>query len=143
MASTQELVSQVVAALLPILQLLVVALVGWAAKEVAGFIAQRIKNEALKAALDRLNVTVFDVVLDVEQTVVSKLKDASAGGKPITDAVWADVKDTAIAKVKALLGPAGIAKLLSVLGITDVDNLIATKVESHVAQLKRSKGDSK
>lgn len=136
--ATSQLIGDIVQSLLPAASLLLVTLIGWATRELARFIAQRVQNEALAAAMTRLNNTVYEVVLDLEQTVVGKLKDVTSpggdGAGGITEAEAADVKAAALAKVKALIGPEGLKRLLYVMAgdQKQLDALIDTKVEAAV-----------
>ena len=138
---TSDFIGQLIEAALPVLQTAVLALVTWASAEAAKFIRQRVKNEAVASGLERLNETVADVVLELEQTMVKELKAAtsedSPGGKAITREEAEDIKLEALARVKALIGEDGVKRLLFVLGMTDesaLDALIATKVEAAVVR---------
>ncbi len=120
---------------------LLFAIVSWLAFKLAGLIQAHVSNHAAQTALLRLNDAVFDVVRDVEQTVVAAAKDASEDGK-LDAADVAAIKAAALGKLKSYLGPKGIAELVKMLGTpsqTAVDTMLASKIEAAVHDLKAEK----
>jgi hypothetical protein len=142
-------VGQLVAELLPAVQLLVIALAGWALRALTVFITQRVKDERVSGALVQASETVWDVVLELEQTLVKELKAAtdpdSDGGVKVTATEAAHIKSEALLKAKALLGPAGLKRLAEAMGTTDtaaLDAMLSTKIEAAVMQLKLTQGST-
>lgn len=142
-----EFASQVIRELLPVAQLLVITVVGWVGRALTQFIMQRVKNERVAEALGRMNDTVWDVVLELEQTLVRDLKAAMApdspGGARVTAEEAAHIKSEAILRTKALLGPEGVKRLMKALDLTSelaLDAHISTKVEAAVMEFKLAKG---
>ena len=69
---------------LEILSPVLLAALTWAAAKLAQLIRAKAQNEYLKGVLVRLDDAVFTAVKDLQQTVVSAIKEASADGR-ITD----------------------------------------------------------
>ncbi len=134
---------------LPALQLLAVTLIAWLAREAATFLSQRVKSQKLADVLLRVNDTVWNVVLELEQTLKSELMDATSessdGGRAITASEAAYIKNEAILKARSLLGKDGIALLKEVFKLESdaaVDAHLSTKIEASVAQFKVNKGNA-
>jgi hypothetical protein len=89
-------------------------------------------------ALLRLDDIVVSVVKELKQIRVEALK-AATGGKLPPEAAGT-IKQSAIAAVKAQLGPAGLAELASTLGLAGdaVDKLLSTKVEAAVYGIRHA-----
>jgi hypothetical protein len=145
----QEFVGQVISELLPVVQLVFIALIGWLMKAIGQFIAAKVKNEKVEGAMTRINATVWDVVMELEQTLVADIRWATDpngdGGSAITADEAARIKSEALIRSKALLGKEGIAHLKDAFGLDKQDDAaldahLSTKIESSVAQLKLEKG---
>jgi hypothetical protein len=143
-------VGQLINEALPALQLLVIALVGYLARQAATFLQQRVKSSKLADALLRANDTVWNVVLEMEQTLRREFELAtgpdSEGGYTITPAEAAHLKSEALVKAKALLGAEGIKLIKEAFqldGDGAIDAFLSTKIEASVAQFKLNKEASK
>lgn len=114
---------------------LVSLFVAWASMKLPALVQAKVKNETVAGVLDRLHQLVFNVVQEIQQTVVSSLGDKANG-----DALKA-ARDQALATIKSHLGPKGIKELEVVLGLDGnpaVERLIVTFIESSVFNLKQS-----
>lgn len=97
----------------------------------------RAKNERVKGILLRLNDAAGTAVAEIEQSAVKALKAASPDGK-LTAATAAAVKDAAITSLKGHLGPKGVEELKTVLGVSDVEAALNSRIESAVAAAAQS-----
>ncbi len=96
------------------------------------------KNENVKAGILRLNDAVNTAVLEIQQTVVTTLKEKASDGK-LTCADVAAVREAALATASTQLGgPKGVETLKKVLGVDDMANVIVSKIEASVQQAKTS-----
>lgn len=112
--------------------------VTWICAWGARWFYMRAKNENVKAGILRLNDAVNTAVLEIQQTVVTTLKERSGDGK-LTAADVAAVREAALATAAAQLGgPKGVESLKKVLGVDDMANVIASKIEASVQQVKAS-----
>jgi hypothetical protein len=120
-----------------ILAPILIATLTWVAGRIARLIKARAENEHLRGMLLRLDDIVLAVVKEVHQVTVEALKAASADGK-LSQGAGQAVKQSAIAAVKAHLGPKGMAELGVCLDLTTdgMDRLLATKVEAAVYTTK-------
>ncbi len=112
-----------------------VAFLTWGAAHVGAWIRARVRNDAVSGVLDRLAQLAFNVVQEVQQTVVSSLPD-----KANKDALLA-ARDQALATLKSHLGEKGLRELMTVLGLKDegaVVKLLLSYIESSVLTLKTS-----
>lgn len=134
---TSPLLSQVVETVLPALGSLLVALMSWLAITVQ----RKIKNEAAREMALRFSELAQDVVLEIEQTMVSSLRDAAQDGS-ISAEDAARAKREAVNKLKSHLGSKGKAEALKVLGLTEaqLEDFVATKIEAAVAHAKNIVG---
>jgi len=116
---------------------LFLAALSWLSIQVASFINTRVKNEKVRAALQRLDDAVFTAVREVEQVLVASLKSASDDGT-LTTAERAEVKDAAIKAVRAYMGAKGWTELGSVLGLSsdELERALAARVEGAVYDLR-------
>lgn len=143
-------VGQLVNEALPALQLLAITLIAWLAKSATSFLAQRVKSSKLSDALLRANDTVWNVVLEMEQTLVREFQSAtsedSPGGRAITDDEAVHIKSEALVKAKAILGAEGIKLIKEAFHLENdgaVDAFLSMKIEANVAQYKMNKESSK
>lgn len=138
MSTTQPLVAQAVDALAPVLASVIVALLGW----VGAALQRSIKNETVRNMALRFSELAHDVVLEMEQTVVSQLREAAADGAISTEELQR-VKAGALEQMKAHLGDKGKKEALTVLGFADetqLDAYLSTKLEAAVAIAKQTVG---
>ena len=132
---------------LPALATLLGTALTLASLKLTTFLHRKVENETAQGVTVRLNETVLQVVLELEQTAVAEAKAAmdpkSEGGRRITGDEAARIRDTAISKVRSYLGPAGLALLVKVLGFggdTATDDYIGSKVEATIHGLKLEHG---
>lgn len=97
----------------------------------------KLKNELIASAIERVTRTAETVVDQLNQTVVAKLKAAASDGKLTSDDALS-IKKTAIDTVKMQLTE-GI-KENAALGINDLTSFIESKVEQAVGKLKTTAG---
>lgn len=116
---------------------LFLAALSWLSIQVASFINTRVKNEKVRAGLQRLDDAVFTAVREVEQVLVVSLKTASDDGT-LTAAERAEVKDAAIKAVRSYMGAKGWVELGSVLGLSndELERALAARVEGAVYDLR-------
>lgn len=128
------LLAQIVSQLAPLVVTILGALGSWVLLE----LRKRISNARALDAINRVASLAETVVLDVEQSVISSLRDAAADGAiSALDAETA--KAVALAKVKSYLGPKGKAEVLKAFGFKDDDELnsfISSHIEAAVARAK-------
>lgn len=121
--------------------LVVLPIVAWVGKQVASFLAAHVHNAKLQGILLRLESHAEAVVRSQFQMVVDDLKADAADGK-ITpeelEAELAKVKDEALASLKKLLSPEGLAKIEEVLGLdpNGIALLLNTVLESVLHKVK-------
>jgi hypothetical protein len=109
--------------------------VTWAAAHLGAWIRSKVRNETTAGVLDRLAQLAFNVVQEVEQTIVSSLPDKA------DKAALLAARDQAIATLKSHLGEKGLRELMTVLGLKDenaVARILTSYIESSVLQLKTS-----
>ncbi len=94
-----------------------------------------IDNNIIRESLVRLWDETKAAVLEVGQTYVDALKEASLDGK-LTDEEKAEAKSKAIAIAKSNLGKKGLLRLSRIL---DIDKWIGGKVEAFVRESKMPK----
>ena len=116
-------------------------LLGLLATFAMAYLRGLIKNTKINDIVGRALGEVRDAVREVYQTVVADLKAKSADGK-LTDKEKADAKALAIKLVRENIGMKGLAALMRVLGLDDVDSWLGTKVEAVIDALK-NEGKSK
>lgn len=124
---------------LEILSPILLSALTWAAAKLAEFVRAKAQNEYLKGVLVRLDDAVFTAVKDMQQTVVSAIKEASADGT-ITADEKKQIKDKALASVKSHLGTKGLVELAKILGLEGgaLDGLLSSKIEAAVHDLRRA-----
>lgn len=133
-----DLLGQVISALLPIVASLLVAGIAWLGKRTDAWLEARIQNEYLEGASRRLNEATWTVVLELQQTHVDALKAATdesgPGGRKITSDEAENLKKLAVGKLKSYLGPKGLAILMKVLGLDEggLNELLRANIESVV-----------
>lgn len=100
------------------------------------WIAEKVKNARLSGILERLGNFAFQVVSELNQTVVAQLKK---------DGKWnaeeaAKVKQMALDKLKSYIGPEGLKEAMAILGIDNATlmNLLGTMIEQSVLSEKQA-----
>jgi len=113
------------------------AVLSWLSIQIAAFINTRVKNEKVRAGLQRLDDAVFTAVREVEQVLVVSLKTASADGT-LTATERVEVKDAALQAVRGYFGSKGWLELGSVLGLSsdELERALAARVEGAVYDLR-------
>lgn len=112
-----------------------VAFLTWAAAHLGAWVRSKVRNDTVAGVLGRLTQLAFNVVREVQQTVVSALPD-----KADKTALLA-ARDQALATLKSHLGEKGLRELMTVLGLKDDDavvKILLSYIESAVLTLKTS-----
>lgn len=111
----------------------------WASVKLSGLIKAKVNHSYWQGLLLRLDDAVMTTVKELQQTLVQGLKAASSDGK-ITSAEKARVKQQAVDRIRAILGPKLIKELEMVLGLgaDAVSQYIGAKVEAAVLDLHRA-----
>lgn len=110
-----------------------VAFLTWSAAHLGTWIRSKVRNDAAAGVLERLAQLAFNVVQEVQQTIVSSLPD-----KADKTALLA-ARDQALATLRSHLGEKGLRELMIVLGLKDDDavvKLLLSYIESSVLTLK-------
>lgn len=134
MPEAQSPLQQVLNTLVP----LVVALIGLLGSWLIAAVRSKLKSEQARGMLLRLSEQAGDVVLDLEQTLVPKLRDLSADGK-LDKGDVEQLQGLAVAKLKEHLGKRGKSDALKVLGFKDekeLEDLLRTKLEAELARAR-------
>lgn len=101
---------------------------------------KKLNSDRANAILDRFDALAADVVLEAEQTVVARLKSASASGTKLSRTDASDIADTVLDKLKSHVGPQGAAEAMKVLGIdrNQLNSMLSSKIEASVYELKNA-----
>ena len=124
-----------------ILEPLLDALVPLAALVIGDLIRRHLRDNGKSAAaaafLTRLNTSVWDAVLETQQTAVAQLKADAEDGK-LTAAEAKRAGNQALDTLKSFLGERGIAEAREILGRDDagLDVQLRRMIEAKVASLK-------
>lgn len=118
-------------ALEPLLGLAAAAF-AWACHRGARWLSAKAKNETVKGVIDRLAEAVSTSVLEIEQTIAKTIKAQTTNGKLSADAATV-IKAAAIESVKAHLGPDAIVEAQKVLGVDNIESVIASRIEAAIA----------
>lgn len=119
-------------ALIPSLTLLT-PLVSWGLYEAVKYIRSKTNNEAINNALTRISHTVETVVAGLTQTMAAELRALTEDGK-LTKEDGESLKKLAIQAVKDQVPFA--VKQIALLGITNLNDFISTKIEQAVLNQK-------
>ncbi len=114
-----------------------VAFLTWGAAHFGAWIRSKVRNDTVAGVLDRLSQLAFNVVQEVQQTVVSSLPDKA------NKAALLVARDQALATLRSHLGEKGLRELMIVLGLKDDDavvKLLLSYIESSVLTLKMQNG---
>lgn len=100
-------------------------------------IAEKVKNVRLSGVLERLGNFAFQVVGELNQTVVDQLKKDGKWNKEEAE----KVKQMALDKLKSYIGPAGLAEAMAILGIDNATllALLGSMIETNVTSEKQAK----
>ena len=135
-----QIVSTLLTALLAALVPVVAVVLKMAGTALANWLKAKIDNATAEGILVRLNDAAFSAVGSTWQTMGEAMKAAAADGK-FTPEEKAQLKAIAIAEVKSVLGPKGLATLLEVLGLkseSDADKVISAKDEQAIYRTKQA-----
>lgn len=110
------------------------SLIAWGTKKLVAYIDSKVTNDMFAGALKRMTEMASVVVLELQQTVVDRLK---ADGKWTAETASA-VKKDALSKMKEYLGPKGLDMLKSALGVptSTLDSLLGSYIEAQVKELR-------
>jgi hypothetical protein len=135
---TDTPLQQILTAVVP----LVVTLLGVVGSWLIAAVRSKVKSEQARGMLLRLSEQASDVVLELEQGAVAKLRDLSADGKLDAGDI-AQLKELSIKKFKQQLGARGKADALKVLGFKDeaeLEAVLRAKLESELAKARATIG---
>lgn len=130
----KELLPQVVDTLAPLL----LAITTFVFSRLGLLIADKVKSERLRTIGLHLNATASDVVLELEQNAVARMREASTDGR-IDPSEIADLKRDALNNLKRYLGTRGKADALKAFGFKneeELEDLLRAKLEAEVAKMK-------
>ena len=130
----KELLPQIIDLLAPLL----LAITTFVFARLGVLISSKVKSERLRTIGLHLNAAASDVVLELEQNAVSRLRDASDDGRIAPEEV-ADLKRDALANLTRYLGTRGKADALKAFGFKneeELEDLLRAKLEAEVAKMK-------
>lgn len=130
----KQLIAQIAPSLIDAIGAILASIVALVFARLSSLIAAHAKNARVEGVLKRLNDTVFNVVMAIEQTTVAAAKKVATEGK-LDRAAAETIKQAALDEVKSHLGPKGLAELKDVLGIheLELDAFLGQRIESGVA----------
>jgi hypothetical protein len=131
--------TQIAVAVFKILSPLLLTAITWAVGRIAQLVKTHVQTERVRSLTARVDDTVLSVVKEINQVSVEGMKSTSADGK-LPAGVGDALKQSAIAAVRAQLGPRVMADLTKALSLSAeaLERLLATKVEAAVYGLKRA-----
>jgi len=131
------MLKQILPELAPILATVITAALTWAAARLVVYIKAKTQATWLQGLLIRATDAVAVAVKAVVQTYSEAIKAAKADGK-LTPEEAAQAKALGLAKAKELIGPAGIAQLVKILGLDSgaLDAWLGTRIEAAVHDTK-------
>ncbi len=130
----KALLPQLIDALAPLLVAIITIVFG----RLALIIQAKAKSERLRTIGLALTEQARDVVLEMEQNVVSKMRKQSEDGK-IDPSEVSDLKRTALDSLKKYMGAHGRDATLKAFGFAneeEMDAMLASKLESEVAKAR-------
>jgi hypothetical protein len=106
-------------------------------KLILNWIHAHTKAGLTQTILIKVSDIIETVVRELMEIVVTDAKAASIDGK-LTPEEIRKIRDDALAKVKAFLGPDGLKEIMGILGITPstIDSYLTSKINSTVQQVK-------
>lgn len=120
--------------LMVVIPTVVLPFFGWLSVLLGNWLRANVKNAKVSGILQRLDTFVADNVRAIAQTYVDAAK--ASGG--FNSQAQASAKAQVLAQLKAHLGAQGISEITTILGISDVDSFLATKVEAMVHNVSTS-----
>jgi hypothetical protein len=134
-------VSDVALEILAALAPLIVAVLGFLKMKIYKATQQQAEHSYKMDVAWRLTQLASDVVLELNQTVVKRVKEAKADDGKLDEAEAAAIKAEAVAMIKSHLGVKGLQEALSVLGFDSAgfDKFLGTQIERAVANEKTPK----
>jgi hypothetical protein len=123
-------------ALLPGFELAFTAFMTAASAYAVAWIRAHTKNATAAGLEEKLVNATGIVVREAEQTTVAATKKGLADGTLSREDAVA-IRDEVIAKLKTMLGPAGLADLAKKVGSEKVDEVLVSRVEATAHQVKQ------
>lgn len=123
----------IIQGLIPVAATIITSLASWALVEVRKFTAEKLKNERVNAAMERITHTAQTTVDQLTQTVAINLKEAAENGK-LTTAQARTLKADAARTVLKQLPDA--TKAAAELAVGSINALISSKIEQAVLKQK-------
>jgi hypothetical protein len=119
--------------LLGLLSPIIASGLGWLAVRLSQFVAAKTGSVTAATAVLKLNEIITTVVTELEQTMVAAAK-ARVGGGRLNQADIDAIRRAALDKIKAYLGPEGVALVARAFGLgsTDLNNFLSSKIEAAV-----------
>ena len=130
---TEEMLTQTVGTLAPVLATLITTMLTWAAAEAARYVRKRTQSEAVNNALSRVVHMTETTVAEINQQLADDLRAAAADGKLNATDRW-ELKDKAIGLVQERLKPEVLA--IAANGVSDLEQFIAARIERAVREQK-------
>lgn len=127
------MLNDIVKQALPGLETIFVALGSWALACAAKWISAHAKNATIAGIMTRTTDLVSVVVAEANQVVVDGLKSGNA----LTPARGEEILGDVLAKLKAHLGPKGIAELEKVVQPGQLQSMLVSLIEAEVAKQKQ------
>lgn len=132
---TEEILTQTVSALAPVLATLITTALTWAAAEAARRIRRRTKDETINNAMARVVHMTETTVAEINQQFADDLRAAAADGR-ISTKDRHTLKDRAITRVKRRLTPEVLD--IAAKGVVDLNQFIAARIERAVREQKQA-----
>jgi hypothetical protein len=108
------------------------AVLTWALKQLADYVAAKVKNAKWAGMISRVDDLGIRVVREVEATYVAELELANKDGV-ITAEEKAGAKAKALEVLKSYLGAKGLGELAKLLGADSIDSFLAASIEHALA----------
>lgn len=129
----EVVVSTFVEVLVPIIATAVGTVLIALARNISIYLSKKTQSDLIDKYIKLLESTVIDVVQGLNQTTVSKLKEASSDGK-LTPEEIESINEDAAMTIKNILGVEGMEILNT--AFSDFDKLVASKIERAVLETK-------
>lgn len=130
------IVSQVIVALSPV----ILAALTWLSTELARLINAKVKDANTRNILNRMDDTAFMIIRELEQSVVTNLKDKNEDGK-LTPEEIADIQKKAMDKLFTYMGNEinGASKVLGLSNDTALREFIRGRIEAALHAVRSKK----
>lgn len=133
----QETLSQYLVQAAPVIGTLLLAVITALSARAVSWVNAHTKNTLVNGFMARLSTEVYAGVSAIEQTVVEQLKKSNGGVLTAADA--AAVKKSAVDLVLANLGgDKWLAEAKKILGETDIEAFLASRIEAAVNEMGKS-----